>query len=209
MTTTRAWRRILRRRTRGVSTAWQRRGTVLSLLLATAGMALAWQAHARDATPSPWCDALLPVSAIADAVRQDTAGLSRRASGVIAEDARRCNRVYSIGDNRFSDELIVLVTPARDAAAARADIARIIREARVENYFGLAQPAALGDAAVSFIRPDPLSSHRVEFNVSFAVDGQVFELKYQNVDDGQHNKFVQSLDEVVAIARGVAARARR
>jgi hypothetical protein len=209
MTTTRAWRRILGRRTRGVSTAWQRRGSVLSLLLATAGMASAWQAHARDAAPSPWCDALLPVSAIADAVRQDTTGLSRRASGFIAENARRCSRIYSIGDNRFSDELIVLVTPARDAAAARADIARIIREARVENYFGLSHPASLGDAEVRFIRPDPLSGHRVEFNVSFAIGGQVFELKYQNVDDGRHNKFVQSIDEVVAIARGVAARAQR
>lgn len=175
------------------------------LLLAAA----ACQAPARDAVASAECDALLPISAIANVVLQDTAGLSRRATGVIAEDARRCSRLYSQGNDRFSDELIVLATPAHDPAAARADIERIAREARDARYFGLDRPQRLGDAAVRFIRPDPLSNgRRVEFNVSFAVDDRVFELKYQSVDDGKRNKFVQSADEVVAMARGVAARAR-
>lgn len=170
---------------------------------------LAAPAQAREAAPSAACDALLPATAIADAVRQPTRGLSRRASGVVAEDARRCSRIYSQGGDRFSDELIVLVTPARGPREARADIERIAREARTEGYPGLERPEALGDAAVRFLRPDPLSNgRRVEFNVSFAVDDRVFELKYQSVDDGKDNKFVQSADEVVAIARGVAARAR-
>lgn len=167
-------------------------------------------AVAADRTPSAWCDAVLPVAAIAEAVPQDTTGLSRRASGVIAEGEGRCNRIYSIGGSRFSDELIVLVTPARDPAAARADIERIVREARTEGYFGLARPEALGDAAVRFIRPDPLSNgYRVEFNLSFALGDRVFELKYQSVDDGELNKFVQSANELVGIAEGVVARAAR
>ena len=162
-------------------------------------------ALARDRTPSAFCDRLLPVAAIPAALGRPVPGLQRRATGLIREDAHRCNRIYSIGQDRFSDELIVLVSPARDAAGARATVQRMAREARGAHYFGLSRPEGIGDAAVHYRRRDPLSEARMELNVSFALGDLVVELKYQNVDDGKRNKFVQSSDELIALARRVAA----
>lgn len=166
---------------------------------------MAVPAFARDRTPSAFCDRLLPVAAIPASLGRAVPGLQRRATGVVREDARHCNRLYSIGEDRFSDELIVLVSPARDAAGARATVQRMAREARGAHYFGLSRPEGIGDAAVHYRRRDPLGASRMELNVSFALGDLVVELKYQNVDDGKRNKFVQSSDELIALARRVAA----
>ena len=57
---------------------------------------------AQAAEPSAWCDALFPVDDIAAVIGGErAAGIARRASGVVPEDARRCSRIYSIGDDRF------------------------------------------------------------------------------------------------------------
>ena len=180
------------------------RGAAL-VLLATLGVSgqVAWAAP-----PSARCDALLPVSAIAAAVAADTARLAREATGVIAEDDRHCHRRYRIGATPASDELIFMVSPARDPAAARAAIAAMAREAQADHDYGLSRPEGLGDAAVHFRRRDPLSSRRMGLHVAFALDDLVVELGYHNVDDGERNKFVQASAEVEAIARGVASRMR-
>lgn len=170
----------------------------LALLLA-AGPAAA-------AGPSPWCDALFPVADIAaviGAARAD--GIERRASGVVAEDGRHCSRIYSIGGDRFSDELVFMVSPARDAAGAVATIDAMAREDG-SRRFGLSRPEGLGAAAVHFRKPDPLADHRMEFNVSFALGDRVLELRYFNVDDGKLNKFLQASSELEAIARRIAER---
>lgn len=161
-------------------------------------------AHAKARTPSAFCDRLLPVATIPDALGRAVPGLQRRATGVVREDASHCNRIYSIGNDRFSDELIVLVSPARTGEGARATVAGMAREARDAGYFGLSRPEGLGDAAVHYRRRDPLRDARMELNVSFVLGTQVVELKYQNVDDGKRNKFVQSSDELIALARRIA-----
>lgn len=184
-----------------------------SLRMAAMGMAalgvtmlacVAASAQAQDRTPSAFCDRLLPVATVSDSLGRAVPGLQRRATGVVREDARHCNRIYAIGQDRFSDELIVLVSPARDAAGARATVQRMAREARGAHYFGLSRPEGIGDAAVHYRRRDPLNDARMELNVSFALGDLVVELKYQNVDDGKRNKFVQSSDELIALARRVA-----
>lgn len=178
-------------------------------VLVATGLLSSMDAAAAQGEPSPYCDALLEPAHIAAAVAQDDTGLARRTGGFMAEDNGRCSRIYSIGGSRFSDELIFLATPARDPAAAREDIDRMAGEAQREGYFGIEESDHPGEAAVRFIRPDPLSSHRIELNVSFAQDGVVYELKYQSVDDGELNKFVLTLDELREIAAGVALRATR
>ncbi len=165
---------------------------------------VAASAQAEDRTPSSFCDRLLPVATVSDSLGRAVPGLQRRATGVVREDARHCNRIYAIGQDRFSDELIVLVSPARDAAGARATVQRMAREARGAHYFGLSRPEGIGDAAVHYRRRDPLNDARMELNVSFALGDLVVELKYQNVDDGKRNKFVQSSDELIDLARRVA-----
>ncbi|MBB1061842.1 hypothetical protein [Marilutibacter spongiae] len=162
--------------------------------------------HAADAAPSAWCDRLLPVAAIAEAVGASSTGLERVATGVVAEDDRHCHRRYRIGQVPASDELILMVTPARDAGAARAAVDGMARDATAAHYFGLSRPTGLGDAAVHYRRRDPLSEARMGLHVNFAMSGQVVELAYHNVDDGERNKFVQASSEVEAIARGIAAR---
>lgn len=162
-------------------------------------------APARDRTPSAFCDRLLPVAVIPAALGRPVPDLQRRATGLIREDAHRCNRIYSIGEDRFSDELIVLVSPARNAAAARATVQRMAREARGAHDSGLSRPEGIGDAAVHYRRRDPLAAARMELNVSFALGVLVVALKYQNVDDGKRNKFVQASDELIALARRIAA----
>lgn len=173
-------------------------------LAALLAMAPVTSAVAQDRTPSAFCDRLLPVATIPDSLGRAVPGLQRRATGVVREDARHCNRIYSIGEDRFSDELIVLVSPARNAAAARSTVQRMAGDARGAHYFGLSRPAGIGDAAVHYRRRDPLNDARMELNVSFALGPLVIELKYQNVDDGKRNKFVQGSDELIALARRIA-----
>jgi len=162
-------------------------------------------ALARERTPSAFCDRLLPVAAIPASLGRAVPGLQRRAAGVVREDARRCNRLCAIGRDRFGDELILLVSPARDAADARATVQRMDREASGAHDFGLSRPEGIGDAAVHCRRRDPLGASRMELNLSFALGARVVESKCQNVDDGKRNKFVQSSDELIALARRVAA----
>ncbi|KAA2284084.1 hypothetical protein [Arenimonas fontis] len=172
---------------------------LLPALLLAAGPAAA-------AEPSAWCDALFPVSDIAAAIGgARAAGVERRASGVVAEDDRHCSRIYSQGGDRFSDELVFMVSPARDAAGAVATINAMAREDG-SRRFGLSRPEGLGSAAVHFRKPDPLADHRMEFNVSFALGDRVIELRYFNVDDGKRNKFLQASSELEAIARRIAER---
>ncbi|ODS64256.1 MAG: hypothetical protein ABS41_03060 [Arenimonas sp. SCN 70-307] len=170
----------------------------LVLLLASGG--------AAAAEPSAWCDALFPVGDIAAVIGAErAAGIERRASGVVAEDARHCSRLYSIGEDRFSDELVFMVSPARDAAGAVRTIESIAR-GDGGRRFGESRPEGLGAAAVHFRAPDPLASHRMEFNVSFALGDRVIELRYFNVDDGKQNKYLQASSELEAIARRIAER---
>ena len=175
-----------------------------ALLAGLLACAFAMPSFAQDRTPSAFCDRLLPVATIPDSLGRAVPGLQRRATGVVREDARHCNRIYSIGADRFSDELIVLVSPARNAAAARSTVQRMAGDARGAHYFGLSRPAGIGDAAVHYRRRDPLNDARMELNVSFALGPLVIELKYQNVDDGKRNKFVQGSDELIALARRIA-----
>lgn len=171
-----------------------------------AGLLSAAALTASAAEPSAWCDALFPVADITAAVGDArAAGVARRASGVLPEDARRCSRIYSIGDDRFSDELVFMVSPARDAAGAVATINSMARETGVRR-FGLSRPEALGASAVHFRQPDPLSERRMEFNVSFALGDRVVELRYFSVDDAKRNKFIQASSEIEAIARRIAER---
>ena len=181
------------------------RNAVATLSAGLFACVLAMPTSAQDRTPSAFCDRLLPVETIPASLGRAVPGLQRRATGVVREDTRHCNRLYSIGEDRFSDELIVLVSPARNAAGARATVQRMAREARGAHYFGLSRPEGIGDAAVHYRRRDPLNDARMELNVSFALGDLVVELKYQNVDDGKRNKFVQSSDELIALARRVAA----
>jgi hypothetical protein len=185
-----------------VSPSVSRRGAarLAAALLAAAAMS------AQAAEPSAWCDALFPVGDIAAVVGADrAAGIARRASGVVAEDARHCSRLYSIGDDRFSDELVFMVSPARDAAGAVATVDRMARETGVRR-FGLSRPEGIGATAVHFRQPDPLSERRMEFNVSFALGDRVVELRYFSVDDAKRNKFIQASSELEAIARRIAER---
>lgn len=185
-----------------MSPAAARRGVarVAAGLLATAAMS------AQAAEPSAWCDALFPVDDIAAVIGAGrAAGIARRASGVVPEDDLRCSRLYSIGDDRFSDELVFMVSPARSAALAVGAIDRMARETGVRR-FGLSRPEGIGASAVHFRQPDPLASHRMEFNVSFALGDRVVELRYFSVDDAKRNKFIQASSELEAIARRIAER---
>lgn len=157
-------------------------------------------------TPSAWCDALLPVDAIPAALGRPVPGLARRTILALPEEAGRCARRYAIGDNPFSDELIVRVSPARDPAGARATLARLRRDAERGRVFGLSTPDGLGAGALHLRRPDPLASHRMAFEVAFARGAHVIELQYHNVDDGQPNTFIQASAELLPIARGIAER---
>lgn len=177
----------------------------MSRHLAAALLVLA-AAPAGAAAPSAWCDALFPVEEIAAVVGAErSAGVARRASGVVAEDTRHCSRIYSIGDDRFSDELVFMVSPARDAAGAVATIDSMARETGVRR-FGLSRPEGIGASAVHFRQPDPLSERRLEMNVSFALGDRVIELRYFNVDDAKRNKFIQASSELEAIARRIGER---
>jgi hypothetical protein len=181
------------------------------LAFAAAAMLAGLPASARPVPPvlpppAAWCEALLPVDAITAALGRPVPGLARRTILALPEDAGRCARRYAIGDNPFSDELIVRVTPARDRAGARATLARLRAEAEAGRVFGLSTPEGLGAGALHLRRPDPLASHRVAFVVAFARDAHVVELAYHSVDDGQRNKFIQASDELVPIARGLAER---
>lgn len=161
---------------------------------------------AAAAEPSAWCDALFPVDDLAAVIGAErAAGITRRASGVVAEDDRHCSRIYSIGEDRFSDELVFMVSPARDAAGAVRTVESIAR-GDGGRRFGESRPAGIGSAAAHFRQPDPLSSMRMEFNVSFALEDRVIELRYFNVDDGKRNKFLQASSELEAIARRIAER---
>lgn len=155
--------------------------------------------------PSPFCDELLPLNYFERVLEERGEGIQLRTTSVITEDDERCSRIYYKGEgSRFSDELIMLVSPARDSDGARSAVMRIAREAEEFNSFGLAYPENLGDTAVVFILPDPLSEWRVQFNVTFALNESVVELKYYNVDDGLDNKFIYSLSELTELARLVA-----
>lgn len=178
-----------------------RRVIAMLALLAATG------AQAQGSTePSAWCDRVLPLDTLRSVLGPEAARVERRATGVVPEGEGRCNRIYSIGRDPFSDELILLVSGARDAAGARRSLDRIAAD--VINPFGLERPEGIGDAAVHYRANDPLRRAAFHTNVSFAVGDRVFELKYVNVDDGKDNVFVFNSEQMLALARSVAEAAR-
>lgn len=159
-----------------------------------------------SAEPSAWCDRVLPLETLRSVLGPEAARVERRATGVVPEGEGRCNRIYSIGRDPFSDELILLVSGERNSAVARRSLDRIAGD--VVNPFGLSRPEGIGDAAVHYRANDPLRRAAFHTNVSFAVGDRVFELKYINVDDGQDNKFVFNSEQMLALARRIAEAAR-
>lgn len=169
-------------------------------------------AVAAEHTPSPFCETLLPVTELRTLLGSKASAVERSVRGPIKETDRQCSRIYALPPfDRFSDELILLVTPRRGSgtstatpAAAQQQLDAIARHAG--KVFGLSQPTGIGDAAVHFRRPDPLSSSRMEFNLSFIRGAHLVELKYQSVDDGKQNKFVYESVELEALAKAIASR---
>ena len=163
---------------------------------------------AADATPSAFCETLLPVAELRTLLGSKAAAVERSVRGPVTETAQQCSRIYALPPfDRFSDELIMLVTPRRGTAtpaAAKQQLDALARHAG--KVLGLSQPAGIGDAAVHFRRPDPVSSSRMEFNLSFIRGPHLVELKYQSVDDGKQNKFVYESVELEALAKAIASR---
>ncbi len=168
-------------------------------LLSTSCFALA------DTTAeSAFCDGLLPVETLVAHLGDKAKEVERKAAGPRKESSEVCSRIYAHPPfDRLSDELIFLVTPFSSAEGATRALERIAKDA--SKAFGFSRPEAIGDTAVHFRRPDPLSSMRLEMNISFASGKYLVELKYQNVDDGKQNKFVHSSSELEPLAKFVAS----
>ncbi|GIX37205.1 MAG: hypothetical protein KatS3mg127_0444 [Silanimonas sp.] len=182
------------------------RRTLARSLAALAVLGASSLAAAPLPPPAAWCEALLPVAAIPAALGRPVPGLARRTILAVPENDRQCARRYAIGNNPFGDELIVRVTPARDASGARGTLQRLRREAERGRVFGLSSPEGLGAGAVHFRRPDPLADHRMAFVVAFARGAHVVELTYHNVDNGKSDTFIQASAELEPIARGLLER---
>lgn len=181
---------------------------MMSRLMFITGLTLAvsfFYSHASLAQknqPSAFCDQLLPVTTVENTFGEKATNIVRKPTNVIPESTTQCNRIYAENDfDRFSDELIVLVTTASSPAGAKSSLERIAREAK--GSFGLSRPDQIGDSAVHFRRRDPLSDARMEFNVSFVVGKHLIELKYQSVDDGKDNKFVYESNELEKLAKKI------
>lgn len=175
--------------------------------IAVLGLLAATGVQAQGSTePGAWCDRVLPLETVRDVLGPEAARVERRATGVVPEGEGRCNRIYSIGRDPFSDELILLVSGARNSVVARRSLDRIAAD--VLDPFSLERPAGIGDAAVHYRANDPLRRAAFHTNVSFAVGDRVFELTYINVDDGQDNTFVFNSEQMLALARRIAEAAR-
>lgn len=192
--------------------AGRRRQPLWQWLVPAALALAAGSVTAAEQSPSPFCENLLPVAELRALLGSKAAAVERNVRGPVKETDRQCSRIYALPPfDRFSDELILLVTPRRVSgtspatpAAAQKQLDAIARHAG--KVFGLSQPTGIGDAAVHFRRPDPLSSSRMEFNLSFIRGAHLVELKYQSVDDGKQNKFVYESVELEALAKAIANR---
>lgn len=170
----------------------------VSVLIATSSATLA-----DNATESAFCDRLLPLDIFVPHLGDKASGVMRKAAGPRAESADSCSRVYAQEKfDRFSDELIFLVTPFSTPDGAKRALESIAKDGA--NAFGFSRPQGIGNAAVHFRRPDPLSSMRLELNMSFVQGKYLVELKYQSVDDGKQNKFVHSSSELEPLAKAIA-----
>lgn len=152
---------------------------------------------------SSYCDNLLPVSTIVKVCGDRAKGVAYKATGVVAESGTSCNRIYGIGQpTLFKDNLVLIVSQQRDAAGAQKAI-EIIAKGH-EQDFHYKRLADLGDGGVQFL---PRSNGRSysESVVSFRKGNLVVELKYLDFE-ADLNSFLLTMDQLVAIARDVAAR---
>lgn len=153
--------------------------------------------------PSEFCDQVLPLATVVDLLGKKANSLVRSTVGFVPESEERCSRIYAKqSSDRFSDELMMLVTVADSAESALASLESMAEKSR--EYKGFSRPKRIGGSALAFRRPDPLSQIRMEFNIIFVVDNYLIELKYQSVDDGKQNKFVHRSSELVPVAKTAA-----
>ncbi len=190
-----------------MGTAFARGWVVASLLTALLLGHAAAQVNELgiDTTPSPWCDEVFPDGLIHEVAFDWTEPIERRTSGWVAEEEGTCNRLYSAVGARLTDSLIFLVTSGYSAEGGVRNVEFIGEDAEAASW-GFAWIDDLGHRGVKFFRLDPLNDMVGELNVSFAVGEWLVELKYMNWDDGLPTKFFQSIDEVEALARLIAAR---
>ena len=154
--------------------------------------------------PSEFCDQILPLATVIHLLGKNADSLVRSTVGFVPESEERCSRIYAKpNSDRFSDELMMLVTVADSAEGALASLEQRAEKAR--GYKGYSRPRKIGKRALAYRRPDPLSQIRKEFNMTFVVDKYLIELKYQSVDDGKQNKFMHRSSELVPVARTAAA----
>lgn len=183
--------------------AWPIGSLLLALLLGY--VAAQVNSLGVDTTPSAWCDEVFPAPLIQEVAFDWTDPIERRTSGWVAEEEGTCNRLYTAVGARFSDELVFLLTSGYSPEGGVRNVEFIGNDAEGESW-DVTWIDDLGHRGVRFFRLDPLRSSVGELNVSFAVGEWLVELKYMNWDDGLPTKFLQSLDEVEALARLVADR---
>lgn len=181
-----------------------RLASALAIAILSTGSAAFAQLTAETA-PHEWCDALLPTSVIEDVAGDFAGRIERRTSSLVEETEGRCTRTYSVDGQRLTDDLVLLVTPVSSVDAAVTNVRWIGDDAAgydsTVHHEWLDEP---GDLAVAFYGPYNPSGTVWQFKVAFALGGHVVEVAYYNWDDGVPGKFVQSLDEVVEIARRIA-----
>lgn len=176
---------------------------VISVLLT------ATTAHAQfgEATaPHEWCDALLPTTEIEELAGGFDGRIERRTSSLVEETEGRCTRTYSVDGQRLTDDLVLLVSPGGSVDGA-------VRNVRFIGDTGSADDVTvhyewvddLGDLAFAYFGPYSPTGTVWHFTVAFAMSGHVVEVAYYNWDDGLPGKFVQSLEEVIEIARRIAS----
>lgn len=116
-----------------------------------------------------------------------------------------CNLSNTAGSfDPFSDMLILIISEAAKAEAARASLRQMAKGHEKDFQFGW--PEQIGDLCLRYLQPDPLSPYRVGFNISFIHKAWLIELKYFSVDDGRNNKFIQTILELESIALLMASR---
>ncbi|TDQ49129.1 hypothetical protein [Permianibacter aggregans] len=152
------------------------------------------------------CEQLLTPADLHNALGEKARAIVSKPSGVVQETGGRCSRLFAMGQfDRFSDELILMVSPANSVDSAKATVERMANDAK--KYFGFSRPA-IGDNAVHYRRLDPLNDARMGMHIHFSVGKYVVELTYHNVDDGKRNKFVIESKELEPLATLLAKRLR-
>ena len=152
------------------------------------------------------CEQLLTPADLRSVLGEKAQTIVTKPSGVVRETGGRCSRLFAKGQfDRFSDEMILMISPANSADSAKATIDRMAKDAK--KYFGFSRPA-IGDNAVHYRRLDPLNDARMGMHVNFSVGKYVVELAYHNVDDGKRNKFVIESKELEPVALLLAKRLR-